>query len=264
MFRRILAVVCAAWFAAPGQAQVISHRIQYSDADTTFSGYLAYPGGMNGTLPGVLVVPEWWGANDYAQRRAREVAGLGYVAFVADMYGAGRVTTDPKEAGKWAGAVKGDRELMRRRAARALEALAGSGKADPGRLAAIGYCFGGTTVLELARSNANVKGVVSFHGTLDAGKAPTADKVKPKVLVLHGTDDPMVPKAQMEAFEAEMKKAGADYQVVAYPGAVHSFTNPGSGSDTSRGVAYNEKADLDSWAEMKRFLTGVLGAGAKP
>jgi dienelactone hydrolase len=260
----MFALVFAAWFSIPTQAQVLSHRIEYADGETTFAGYLAFSGDAKDKVPGVLVVPEWWGANDYAQRRAREVAGLGYVAFVADMYGAGRVTTNPKEAGKWATAVKGDRELMRRRASRALQALAESGKADPNRLAAIGYCFGGTTVLELARSNAPVKGVVSFHGGLGAEKAPTADKVKPKVLVLHGADDPMVPAAELAGFESEMKKAGADFQVVAYPGAVHSFTNPASGSDNSRGVAYNEKADLDSWAEMKRFLAGVLADDPKP
>jgi dienelactone hydrolase len=258
MIRRVAATLAAMVASASVMAAVKTERVEYRVGDRVMEGVLAVPAEAKGPLPGVLVVHEWWGNNDYATSRAKQLAQLGYAAFALDMYGKGKVTTDSKQAGEWAGAVKGDRAEMRRRAIAGLDAFKATGKVDPDRIAAIGYCFGGTTVLELARADAPVRGVVSFHGSLDAGKAANSTPIRPKVLVLSGADDPMAPPAQVEALEAEMKKGGATLKVVKYPGAVHSFTNPASGSDTTRGVAYNADADRKSWEEMKQFLAGVL------
>jgi dienelactone hydrolase len=184
------------------------------------------------------------------------LAELGYVAFVADMYGGGQSTTDPKQAGQWAGAVKGDRPLMRARAGAALAQLKAQPETDPAHTAAIGYCFGGTTVLEMARDNADTLGVVSFHGGLEPGNAPTAEKINPKVLVLHGAADKSVSDAQLTGLMRELDKAQADWYLVAYGHAVHGFTNPGAHSAS---VAYNQKADERSWREMKAFFGELFG-----
>jgi dienelactone hydrolase len=206
----------------------------------------------------VLVVHEWWGLNDFAKDRARELAKEGYVAFAVDMYGKGTVTKDPKAAGELAGKLKGDRKLMRRRIVAGLNAAKANPCVDPSRVAAIGYCFGGTAVLELARSGADIAGVVSFHGGLDTPDPQDAKNIKCKVLVLTGADDKSVPASQVAAFEDEMRQAKVDYQVVIYGGAVHGFTNPANGDDPSKNVAYNEKADKRSWQAMKDFFGEAL------
>jgi dienelactone hydrolase len=176
----------------------------------------------------------------------------------ADIYGNGFVTKDPQEAGKFAGRFWGDRQLLRDRAIAGLQVLMGQPFADKKRVAAIGYCFGGTTGLELARSGAAVSGVVSFHGGLDTPNPGDAKNIKGKLLVLHGADDTFVPPPQVSAFQEEMRKANVDWQMVSYGGAVHSFTNPDAGSDPSRGAAYNEKADKRSWEHMKVFFAELF------
>jgi dienelactone hydrolase len=258
MIRRVAATLAAMVASASVMAAVRTEKIEYKVGDRLMEGVLVYPALAKGPLPSVLVVHEWWGRNDYATSRAAQLAELGYAAFALDMYGNGRVTADPKEAGAWAGSVKGDRAEMRKLALAGLDAFKATGKVDPDRIAAIGYCFGGTTVLELARVGAPVRGVVSFHGSLDAGKVENRSPIEPKVLVLHGADDPMVPPAQVAAFEEEMKTGNASIRIVQYPGAVHSFTNPASGGDKSRGVAYNADADRQSWEEMRKFLAAIL------
>jgi dienelactone hydrolase len=206
----------------------------------------------------VLVVYEWWGLNDYVKRRANQLAELGYIAFAADIYGNGFMTTDQKEAGRLAGRFRGDRRLMRDRVTAGFQVLKEQPLADKERTAAIGYCFGGTTVLELARSGAVVSGIVSFHGGLDTPNTADAKNIKARLLVLHGADDPLVPPAQVSAFQEEMRKANVDWQMVSYGGAVHSFTNPDAGSDPSRGAAYNEKADKRSWEHMRIFFAELF------
>ena len=242
------------------QAAIETKAVEYQQGDTRLVGYLAYPKDAKGSLPGVLVVHEWLGLNDYAKRRADQLAELGYVAFAADIYGDGKVVADPKEAGKLSGSYKKDRLLLRARVAAALATL----KAQPGvatdKIAAIGYCFGGTTVLELARSGANVAGVVSFHGGLDTPAPQDAKNIRAKVLALHGADDPYVPADQVAAFENEMRQGGVDWQLVAYGGAVHGFTNPANGNDNSKGAAYNAVADARSWAAMRQFFGELFGA----
>lgn len=258
MRKQLLAMLCLG-LCGVASAELETRDVEYSIDGKAFKGVYVADTSISSERPGVLVVPEYWGVNDYAKRRARMLAELGYVAFVADMYGDGKVTTDSKQAGQWAGEVKGDRALMRKRALAALEQFKGQPGVNKQNIAAIGYCFGGTTVLEMARANADVKGVVSFHGALEPGNAPTAEKIEPKVLVLHGAVDPHAPQNTVEALQEELGKAQADWQLIAYGGAVHAFSNPGAGNDPSRGAAYDEKADKRSWEAMKDFLKEVLG-----
>jgi dienelactone hydrolase len=186
------------------------------------------------------------------------LARLGYVAFASDIYGKGVLAKDAKEAAALAGIYLGDRKLLRARASAGLDVLRNRPEVDPKRLAAIGYCFGGTTVLELARSGADLASVVSFHGLLNTQTPGDARNINGKVLVLHGGDDPYVPMKQVEAFQEEMRNGGVDWQFVTYGGAVHRFTNPEAGNDNSKGAAYNERADRRSWEAMKDFFAETL------
>lgn len=255
-----IAIIAGAALAATAafvQAAVQTEAIPYKDGDTVLEGYLAYDDAVKRPQPLVLVVHEWWGLNDYAKSRARQLAQLGYVAFAVDMYGKGVLAKDAKTAGALAGKLKSDRPAMRKRIAAGLDAVKSNPRVDPNRIAAIGYCFGGTTVLELARSGANIAGVVSFHGGLDSPK-PADDSIKCKVLALSGADDRSVPTTQIAAFSDEMRQAKADYQIVLYGRAVHAFTNPASGNDPSTNVAYNAAADRRSWQAMRDFLTELF------
>lgn len=254
----ILSIIAALLFSTYAHAEVRTEAIQYKHGDVLLEGYLAYNDSIKGKRPGVLVVHEWYGLNDYAKRRAEQIAGLGYVAFAIDMYGKGIRAKNREEAAKLAGIYRSDRQLMRARAQSGLEALMKYELTDTKRTAAIGYCFGGGTVLELARSGALLAGAVSFHGNLDTPNTKDALNIKGRVLVLHGGDDPFVPAAQVSAFQEEMRNAGVDWQMVAYGGAVHSFTNPEAGNDPSKGSAYNEKADRRSWEAMKVFFEEIF------
>ncbi len=254
MVRFVLSLLVL-WMPVLVQAAAIETRaVEYRQGDTRLVGYLARPAEVKGPLPGVLVVHEWMGLNDYAKRRAEQLAELGYVALAADIYGDGKVAADVAEAKALSTQYKSDRALLRARTAAGLEALKAQAGVDPLQVAAIGYCFGGTAVLELARSGADLAGVVSFHGGLDTPKVQDARQIRAKVLALHGADDPYVPAAQVAAFEDEMRAAGVDWQLIAYGGAVHGFTNPANGSDNSKGAAYNAKADQRSWAAMRQFF----------
>jgi len=238
-------------------AALHTETIEYKQGDTTCEGYLAYDDSVKGPRPGVLVVHDWMGMGDYARMRADMLAKLGYVAFAADIYGKGVRPKDSKEAGGLAGKYKGDRVLLRARANAALDTLEKQAQCDPKHVAAIGYCFGGTTVLELARSGADINGIVTFHGGLDT---PTRDakNIKCKVLICHGADDPYVPAADVVALQDELRTAKIDWQMIFYSGAVHSFTRPDAGSDNSKGAAYNEKADKRSWEAMKDFFAEIF------
>jgi len=236
-----------------------TESVVYRQDDASLVGYLAYDDQSKGLRPGILIVHEWWGLNEYAKRRARQLAGLGYIALAADIYGDGAVAKDRQEAGKLAGFYRGgDRRLLRARALAGLQRLRDHPLTDKARIVAIGYCFGGTAVLELARGGAELSGVVSFHGTLDTPGPPGAGAIKAKVLVLTGADDPSVPPAQVAAFQEEMRTAKADWQVISYGGAVHSFTNPESGDDPSKGAAYHAVADKRSWEHMLVFLAELF------
>ena len=244
--------------AMNANGEVRTETVEYKQGGVTMIGYAAWDDAIPGKRPGVLVVHEWYGLNDYAKSRARQLAQLGYVALAVDMYGNGVTAKDPAEAGKLATALRNDRPLMRARAQAALETLRKNPHCDPRRVAAIGYCFGGGVALELARSGADIAGVVSFHGNLDTPNPDDAKNIKAKVLVLHGADDPHVNAEQVANFQQEMRKAKVDWQMIAYGGAVHSFTNPDSGDDPSRGVAYNAAADRRSWQAMRTFFDEIF------
>jgi dienelactone hydrolase len=240
------------------QAGVRTEVTGYKHGDVVLEGYLAYGEAAKGKRPGVIVVHAWTGLDAYTKRRTEELAELGYIAFAVDMYGKGVKAKDAEEAARLAGIYRADRRLMRGRANAGLEVLKKHALTDSKRTAAIGYCFGGGVALELARSGADIAGVVSFHGNLDTPNPEDAKNIKGKVLILHGAADPIVPIDQVIAFQDEMRKANVDWQMAIYGGAVHAFTNPESGDDPSRGAAYNEKADRRSWEAMKFFFAEIF------
>lgn len=246
--------------ASSAAAAITTSDVEYRHGETVLQGFMAYDDAVEGRRPGVLVVHQWMGLTEYERMRAEQLASLGYVALAVDVYGKGVRPSDTAEAGKLAGAYKGDRALLRARLAAGLDALRASELVDPKRVAAIGYCFGGTAVLELARSGADVAGVVSFHGGLDSPTPADGRTVKAKVLVLHGADDPFVPETEIAAFQQEMRDAKVDWQMVYYSGAVHAFTQKGAGNDPSRGAAYDERADRRSWLAMRTFFGEILGS----
>ncbi len=240
------------------RAEIHTELLQYKQGDATLEGYLAYDTALAGKRPGVLVVHQWKGLTEYEKGRADMLARLGYVAFAVDIYGKGIRPKNNQEAGAEAGKYKRNRELLRARARAGLEVLQQHPLTDAKRIAAIGYCFGGTTVLELARSGADIAGVVSFHGGLDSPRPEDGKNIKCKVLALHGADDPYVPTKDLAAFEDEMRQAKVDWQLVKYGGAVHSFTERNAGDNHLEGAAYNEKADRRSWEAMKQFFAEIF------
>jgi dienelactone hydrolase len=249
-----LALACAGTV----RAAIHIKTVEYKQGDTTLEGFVAYDDAIKGARPGVLVVHQWQGLTDYEKHRAEMLAQLGYIAFCADIYGKGARPQNPQEAGAQAGKYKNDRQLLRARVNAGLDALRRQPLVDPKRIAAIGYCFGGTTVLELARSGADVAGVVSFHGGLDSPTPADGKNIKGKVLVCHGADDPFEKPQDLTAFESEMRDAKVDWQLIKYGGAVHAFTQPNAGNDNSKGAAYNEKADKRSWEAMKQFFAEIF------
>lgn len=257
-----LASIFFAFFAlitsASAQAQVVIETVEYKHGEAILEGYLAYDEAIVDKRPGILVVHEWKGVGEYAKKRAQMLAELGYVAMAVDMYGKGIRPQTHEEAGKQAGIYKNDRALMRSRIQSALDVLRAHPLVDAAKIAAIGYCFGGTTVLELARSGADVKGVASFHGALATPNPLDAKNIKGKVLVCHGAADGFVPAEEVEAFKKEMLDAGVDMRFESYEGAVHSFTVKEAGDDPSKGMAYNAPADEKSWSKLLDFLKEIF------
>jgi dienelactone hydrolase len=250
----VMALVC---LPVAGRAAVVGEEVTYKSGDTTLKGYIAYDDRIKGKRPGILVVHEWWGQNAYVRKRARMLAALGYTALALDMYGDGKQATHPDDAGKFAAAVRNNMPQAERRFRAALELLRRQPTVDAGKIAAIGYCFGGGIVLEMARRGVPLKGVVSFHGSLATSKPARKGAIKAKLLVLNGADDPFTTPEQIKAFKAEMDAAGADYKFISYPGAKHSFTNPQAselGKKFDLPLAYNAEADKKSWAEMQSFF----------
>jgi len=243
---------------ALGAPSVEGRTVTYTSGGEKMEGYVAYQPALSSVRPGILIVHQWAGLTEYEKMRARQLAELGYVAFCVDIYGQGVRPETAAERGKQAGFYKGNRPLFRERLASGLKELTMMKNVDKKQVAVIGYCFGGTGALELARSGADVKGAVSFHGGLDNPTPENAKNIGAKVLVLHGADDPFVPKAQVEAFKAEMKAAKKPFEFVAYPGAVHSFTHKDAGNDPKTGAAYNEEADKKSWSAMLSFFNKIF------
>jgi dienelactone hydrolase len=239
-------------------AELRRESIEYQQDDTVLEGQVIYDPATTSPRPGVLIVHQWKGLSDYELKRAEMLARLGYVAFCADIYGKGVRPATAQEAAPLAGSYKENRPLLRQRVQAALTQFRLHPRVQPDRIAAIGYCFGGTTVLELARSGATLQGVVSFHGGLSSPTPDDAQNIRCRVLVLHGADDPFVPPAEVMGFAEEMQKAKVDWQLFAYGGAVHSFTDWNAGNDPSRGAAYHAPTDTRSWAAMKTFFAELF------
>lgn len=252
--RFAIALVCG-WLAAEvSQGKIVTGTIDYEHEGTKLQGYVAYDDAKEGKQPGVVIVHEWWGLNDFARQKAREVAELGYVAFALDMYGTGVVTDDPQEAGKLAGQFRQNPNLMRERTRAGYDVLAKHERVDAKRIAAIGFCFGGTTVLNMAYSGLPLAGVVSFHGGLTPPQSDDQGQIKARVLVLHGAADTHVPLEQVNEWQRAMGKTKADWQLIVYSDAKHSFTNPAADERGMEGVGYHKHAAERSWAHMKLFL----------
>ena len=242
-------------------AEIVSKEITYKQGDTTMKGLITYDDSIPGKRPGVLVVHEWWGHNDYARKRARMLAELGYLALAVDMYGEGKTADHPDDAGKFSSAVGGNLPLAKARFDAALETLKGQPNVEAEKIAAIGYCFGGGILLNMARMGTEIDGVVSFHGSLATASPAKKGDIKTRVRVFNGADDPFVKKEQIEAFKREMEVAGVDYEFVNYPGAVHSFTNPDAdafGKKFKLPLAYNAEADRDSWQQTQVFFREIF------
>lgn len=245
--------------AAAAPAAVVTKVVEYEHDGTKLKGFLAYDDAAKGKRPGVLVFPEWWGLNDYAKIRAQQLAGLGYVAFAADLYGNGKVieTAHPEDAMKMAGELRKNQAVWRGRAEAGLKQLRGQPNVDAGKVAALGYCLGGSTALQLAYTGADLKAVATFHAGLPAPTADEAKAVKARILVTTGAADKNIPPAAVEAFKTAL--AGAKPEVVSYEGVVHSFTVPGADKVGNPNMKYDAKADADSWKRMTDLFQSTLG-----
>jgi dienelactone hydrolase len=252
--------------AMTASAKIVTRAVPYEHNGVKLEGYLAYDDTTVSPAqkaPGVLVIPEWWGLNEYPKSRAEQLARLGYVAFAADMYGAGVVTGDKGKAGELAGQFYG-KPLMAERARAGLDQLLKTGLVDASRVAAIGYCFGGSTVQALAYSGAPLSGIVSFHGSLIPPSAEQAAKTTAKLLICHGAVDPFVAPDEIEAFKKAVDAGKLDYQFISYAGAIHAFTNPRADAvakdqDMVGGIGYNAAADKRSWEHMQLFFSEIFG-----
>lgn len=256
---KTLYVVAALFFSLAASAKVIVEKVAYKDGEAALEGFVAYDTAkLKGKkAPGVVVVHDWMGVSDYVKMRAEQLAEMGYVAFVADIYGKDKPKDQseaPTVAGKYRG---GDRKLLRARAKAAFDELAKNKYVNAEKISATGYCFGGTTALEMARMGLPLRGVISFHGGLKSVSPEDAKNIKAKILVLHGAIDPYVPAEEVALFQKELNEAKVDYQFVSYSGSVHSFTQKQSGNDISKGAAYNELADKRSFVAAKNFLEEV-------
>ena len=241
---------------------IVNKTIEYSCGDQTHHGYMAWDDSVEGQHPGVMVIHEWWGLNDYMRQRADMLAALGYCALAIDMYGGGYQASNPDEAGAAMNQVLGDMETCTARLNAAYEALIGLEQVDPGRTAAQGYCFGGAMALHMARVGMPLKAAVSFHGALGSFHTPEPGEVKARILVCHGGDDAMVTMDDLAAFRAEMDAAGADYEVIVHAGAAHGFTSTAADENGRKygiPVGYDADADSQSWKAMQELYASCLG-----
>ena len=248
--KTLLLIVASVLVSASAYAAVQGREVSYSADGTTLKGYIAYDDAIQGKRPGILVVHEWWGLNDYSRKRARMFAEQGYTAMALDMYGDGKQATHPDDAQKFSSDVSSNAALAKARFDAALDLLKQEKTVDPDEIAAVGYCFGGSVVLNMARAGEPLKAVLSFHGGLGTDHPAQAGTVKARIASFTGEADPFIPAAQVDAFRQEMDKAGVNYEVKTYPGAKHAFTNPDAdqyGEQFKLPLAYNEAADKDSW-----------------
>lgn len=258
LLRRVgLGMVMALFGASLASADVKTKTVEYKDGEVALKGVLAWDDAATGKRPGVLVIHEWWGLSDYVRSRAEQLAAEGFVAFALDMYGDSKVTTHAKEAGEWSKQIASNVEAWTRRAQAGLEVLKSQDQVASGDLAVIGYCFGGATAMQLAYAGADVKAVISFHGSLPPAPE-SVTSIKPRVLVAHGRDDKFIPAERIVAFQAGLDRAKADWEMTIYSGTRHAFTNPGAGAYGMDNLAYNERADKHSWAAMMKLFDEVF------
>jgi len=256
----VLFTLIATCFSS-AEAGVVGKNVEYSVQGVVLKGYLAYDNSITGKRPGILVVHEWWGLNSYARKRARMLAGLGYTALAVDMYGEGKQAMHPDDAGKFSSELMKNFEVAKTRFLASEDFLKKQPTVDPKKIGAIGYCFGGGIVLNMARQGADIAGVASFHGNLTAIKPAEPGMVKAKIRVYTGADDKFIPAETVASFKKEMTDAKADFKVIVYPGAIHSFTNPDAtklGKKYNLPLAYNAKADKESWEDMKTFFKMIF------
>lgn len=252
MIKIVLLSLCL--FSGSIMAKIVTKKVEYKSGDKLFEGFLAYDDAIKTKRPGVMIVHNWMGVAPEVESKAVEVAKLGYTAFAGDIYGKGIRPAGPEEASKLAGSYKTNIPLLRERALLAVDELKKQPNVDPKKIFVSGYCFGGTTALEVARSGADILGAISFHGGLATPNPGDAKNIKGQILVNHGALDPFVKTEEVQAFMKEMNDAKVNYQFNSYSGAVHSFTDKGAGSDISKGQAYNAQADKRSWEAFKNFL----------
>lgn len=258
IYLSMISTVLLLFGSALAEAALEIKPVDYNNAGKKFEGLVASDSTDPSKKPGILLIHDWMGMSDKVKIQAERLAQLGYIVFAVDVYGKGDAPKNAEEAGKLAGVFKKDRILFRARLQRGLEMLKKQPGVDSKKIAAVGYCFGGTGALELARTGTDIKAVVSFHGGLDSPRPDDGKRVKARVLALHGGDDPFVKPEDLAAFEKEMRDHKIDWQLVKYGGAVHSFTDKTAGTDNSKGAAYNEVADRRSWEAMKQFFTETL------
>jgi dienelactone hydrolase len=259
--RRIAVSLCMlALFPSVHWAAVKTEVVTYKVGDTAFKGYLAYDDAVKAKRPGILVVHEFWGLDAYAKKRAEQLASLGYVAFAADMYGDGKTTEHPKEAGAMAGMVRKNQKEWLARANAGLKVLREHALVDGKKLAAIGYCFGGSTALALANSGSDIAAAVSFHGALPIPEEEDAKKIKTRILICHGAADSFIKEDTIQKMRGIYDRAGVDYQMVYYGGVLHSFTVPEPYSRKMDGLRYDANADRRSWSAMQALFNEVFEA----
>ena len=260
----ILAVTATLFAASLSQAAIRSETVHYKDGDTALAGQVYWDDASSTKRPGILVVHEWWGLNDYAGQRAEMLAALGYVAFAIDMYGDRRVTRHPVQASSWMKEITGNVEHWQRRARLALDILKQRPEVDATQTAAIGYCFGGATVMQMAYADMGLDGIVSFHGSLPVLDPKSTTPLHTRIPVAHGHNDGFVEPEHITAFQTALDKAGADWQMNIYSGARHGFTNPEAGSYGIDGLAYNANADRRSWQSMQDFFNELFHPARQP
>jgi dienelactone hydrolase len=261
MLRSVIAMAAAVLAAGTAPAAVVTKTVEYEHDGTKLKGFLAYDDATKDKRPGVLVFPEWWGLNDYAKNRAKQLAEMGYVAFAADLYGEGKVidVDHPQDAQKMAMALRANVKSWRGRAEAALKQLTSQPNVDASKVAAIGYCLGGSTALQLAYSGADLDAVATFHAALPTPTADDAKAIKPTIYVAHGADDKFIPEKAISDFKGALDAAKVKYTFEAFPGVVHSFTVPDADKAKNPGMKYDKSADEKSWKEMQKLFKGTLG-----
>jgi dienelactone hydrolase len=263
MKKILLALPVLFLFQLPAEAAVKTEIVTYKVGNKTFKSFLAWDDALKGQRPGILVFPEWWGVNEYAHKRAQQLAGMGYVALAADMYGDGKTTEHPDEAGAMAGAIRKDIKEWEARAHAALKVLHDNPMVDGKKVGAIGYCFGGSTALQLAYSGGDVAAAVSFHGGLMVPDDKQIKAIKAKILICHGAADSFIPEETALQVRNALEKGHVDYEMQYYGGAQHSFTNPDVDKKGMKGMAYNANADHRSWTAMTRLFQEVFASSQK-